>query len=163
MERKDMIAKAKDMGLEFKGNLSNDDLDELIENAELAAKEAQFEKPNEESKKVIKETASKAEKVKQLNEMVIATIIPLDERMRDLPSEMYCVGTKNGFKKQVIKFNKDVLVFRAIVDMLKEKRALIQSKTTVNGKEVVKKVMSSAFAISTREPTEAELAELGKK
>lgn len=167
MSRKEQIAKAEDMGLEFKGNISNDALEELIENAEMAAKEATFEKPTEESKAVTKkaigETSGKADARKEALRMIKCVVTPLDERMRDMPSEMFSTGNKQlGFIKKVVRFGVETIEPKVILDTLREKKALIQSKSVVNGKQVVTKRLSPAFSIQELEFTEEELASFKK-
>ena len=169
MERKELIAKAEDMGLEFKGNISTVKLEDLIENAEMEAKANSYEMPNEESKaqvktevKAVKTKASARQEALLLSKVIIT---PLDERMRDMPSEMYSVGNKNvGFIKKVVRFGVPTLEPKIILDMLREKKALIQSKTTgPKGQPTIKKRMSPAFSIETLEITEEDLADASKK
>jgi len=163
MERKDKIAKAEDMGLEFPKNISNDKLDEIIEEAEMLAKEAAYEKPAEkpaEVKKVDKATARK-----QALLMKRCIITPLDERMRTAPSELYSVGNKNiGFIKKVVRFGVETLEPMIVINNLKEKKALVQQTTVVNGKPKTTKRMGSAFAIEILpDLTKEEIEELKAK
>ena len=156
---------AKSLGLEIKGNPKKEELEELIriakEEALFAAKEATYEKPvvTEEAKKA----PAKADVRKEAMKMSKVIITPLDERMREMPSEMYSVGnSKAGFIKKVVRFNEPTWEPQIILDMLKEKTALIQQKKVVNGKEIVTKRQAAAFAIQPAELTDEEKAALGK-
>ena len=177
MERKEKLAYAKDeLGLELKGNISNDELDEKIEEAEMLAKDAKAMKPKEpvEDGKVVtkdpvidtakQERAKKAAAIKNSTIMEKAIVTPLAQNMREIPSEMYSHLTKNGTKKQVIKFGKAMPIYKCILDMLDEKQALVQVKTTNNkGKEVTVKQLGKAFMIQRIPLTEEEIAELTSK
>jgi len=172
MTHKEKIAKAKELGLEFKGNISAEDLDVLLEEAEqeaeILAKAAKYETPKAEvAEKLIKEVAKSSDKasaVKESTRMIKVGVTALSSNMREIPSEMYSFGnTRTGFKKQVIKFDgKPRLYYKNIIDMLREKETLLQVNTTNNkGKNVTIKQMSPAFGITPEIPlTEEELTSI---
>lgn len=163
MDRKDKIAKATELGLEFPKNISNDKLDELLEEAEMLAKEAQYEKP--EVKPDAPKKVDKASARKEALRMRRVIITPLDERMRTAPSELYSVGNKNiGFIKKVVRFGIETLEPQIVLDTLKEKKALIQQTTIVNGRPKTTKRQGAAFAIEyLPDLTKEELEELKDK
>lgn len=170
--------KAKELGVEFTGQPSTADLDKWIAEAEgnapevdpleaeekaaeearkaeeaaIAAKEATYEKPTEESKNAVKKQVADASKKVSARQaamkMTKVKITPLDERMRSIPSEYYSVGNKHiGFISKVVKFNQPTWEPECILQLLREKTMLIQESATVNGKEVVRHKSTEAFAI----------------
>lgn len=163
MDRKEQLAKATELGLEFPKNITDSKLADIIEEAEMLAKEAQFEKPAPKPKEAKKVDKVSARKEALLMKRVIIT--PLDERMRTSPSELYSVGNKNiGFIKKVVRFGVETLEPQIILNALKEKRTLIQQTTVINGKPVTRKRQGAAFAIEyLPDLTKEELEELKGK
>ena len=172
MTYKEKKAKATELELEFKGNIGEAELDVLIESAEAEAKEdaemlaqaAKDMKPQGDgtaAKKVITEKQVKASGIRESTRMLKVSITALATEMREIPSEMYTVMTKFGTKKQVVKFGKEMLVYKVIVDSLRERETLLQIKSTNKaGVEVVTLKMSKAFVIEDLPLTEEELAEI---
>lgn len=147
MERKELIAKAEELGVEFKGNISTIKLEELVEAAEMAAKEATYDKPEPKPEGTTAKV-NKGTLRRDALKMIHCIITPLDERQRTLPSEMYSVGNKNlGFIKKVVSFGRPTIEPQIIIQMLKEKRSLIQQTQVVNGIPKTTKREGSAFAI----------------
>jgi len=147
MTRDELKVKAKELDVEYKSNISTDKLEELVEAAEMAKKEAGYEKPikkkDDEPKRVDKATMRK-------NAMLMkrCIITPLDERLRGAPSEMYSVGNGSlGFIKKVVQFGVETLEPMVIIEHLRDKQALIQQATVVKGMPKVTKKLGKAFAI----------------
>lgn len=168
LEYKELKAKATELGIEIKGNPKREELEvlveEAIEAADMAAREASYEKPTEESKV---ETAKVVDKVSaRRNAMQVKKVIitPLDNRMKGLKSEMYAVGNKHtGMIKKVVRFNTPSLEPQCVLDLLNEKTMLIQESYEVNGKMVNRHVNVPAFNIKELELTAEELAEIEGK
>jgi len=170
-EREELIAKAGEMGLEFKKNMSTVDLQLLVDEAEQeAADKAIEEKASkaetasvEVSEKIVAEK-NKASGMRSSTEMVKVIVTALDPRMREIPSDMFTHMGKFGTKKQVVKFGKEQLVFKVITDMLAEKKSLQQVKrTSSKGREITTYQMSPAFMIQEIPLTAEELAEIQGK
>lgn len=156
MTYEELKKKATDLGVEFKGQIAKAELEALIvakeEEIMMAEKEAQYEKPTEESKAAVKAEVSEASKRVNARQNALlmkkVKITPLDERMRSIPSEYFSVGNKNiGFISKVVKFNVPTWEPQIILDTLREKQMVIQESATVNGKEVVRKKLTEAYAI----------------
>ena len=174
-EREELIAKAEEIGLTFKKNISTVDLQFMVDEAEAAAAEeallAKAAKAKvadaETSKAIAQEVKAEAEKASGMREstrMVKVQITALDPRMREIPSDMFVHKSKYGTKKQVVKFDKPMFVYKVIVDVLKEKQALIQVKSTSSkGKEIVTYQMSPAFMVQEIPLTEEELDAIKNK
>jgi len=172
MDRQEMMARAEELGLEFKKNISNADLEKLIENAEFEAKEKAIKEAESKAGLEVKPSSTKKENVidkkaarREALKLKRVIITPLDERMRTLPSEMYSVGNKNvGFIKKVVRFGVETLEPVIILNHLKEKKALIQQTNMVNGMPVTTKRMAPAFSIQELpDLTEEEFRELKEK
>lgn len=147
MERKELVAKAKELELEFPGNISTEKLENLVEEAEIAVKASGYEvakpKPIDSPVEV---TGAVLRKNGLLMKHVIIT--PLSDTSRTLASDMHTVMTpKLGTIKKVVQYGKPSLEPVAILTMLEEKSTLIQQKTTLNGVELVRKVAAPAFNI----------------
>lgn len=172
MDYKETREKAVELGIEVKGNPKKDELEQMIadkqEELVIAAKAEGYEKPKEEfvtkAKAVVTEAQSKVNARKNALKMVKCIITPLDERMRDMPSEMYSVGNRSvGFIKKVVRFNEETIEPTIILKHLKEKRMLIQQTKVVNGRQVVSKKSAPAFAIQELAFTEEELENFKNK
>ena len=169
-EREQLIAKAEEMGLEFKKNLSTVDLqlmvDEAQSDAEAKAIEEKAAKAQVASGEVNAQIVAEKDKASGMREstrMIKVNITALDPKMREIPSDMFVHMGKYGTKKQVVKFGKDQLVYKVIADMLKEKKSLQQVKTTnAKGREVTSYQMSPAFLVVEVPLTEEELKDLQK-
>lgn len=174
-EREELIAKAEEIGLEFPKNISTanlqlqvDEKEAELANAAIEAKAAGAKTADPETSKAIaKEVKAEADKVSGMRastQMIKVNITALDPRMREIPSDMFTTMTRWGTKKQVVKFGKPMLVYKGIVDMLREKQALIQVKSTSSkGREIVTYQMSPAFMIQEIPLTEEELEEIKGK
>jgi len=164
MERKELIAKAEDLGLEFPSNISTIKLEEKVEAAEMAAKEATYDKPASKTEGTVPKV-DKGSLRREALRMRHCIITPLDERQRTLPSEMYSVGNKNlGFIKKVVTFGRPTLEPQIIIDNLKERKALIQQTQMVKGVPKTTKREGSAFAIEMLpDLTKEEFEELQAK
>lgn len=162
MERKEKIARLEELGVEFKKNISNEELDIMLEEAEIEAKAAAA--PVAVKKEGEMSASDKASARQNALKLVKCVITPLDDKMKQLPSEMYSVGNKNiGFVKKVVRFGTPTLEPQCIIDLLKEKRALLQQTTEINGKPVTKKVLLPAFAIEELKLTEEEINSVKNK
>ena len=134
MTRDEMKAKAEEMGLEFKGNISNDALAELIglsdentEDVDLAKLEAEAEakiaptatkKPND--ARSIERT--KAEARKEATKLVRAIVTPMDKDKAELAGEIFsCGNSMTGMIKKFIPFGKEWHIPKIIVDTILEK------------------------------------------
>lgn len=175
-EREELKAKAAEIGLEYKGNISTADLQFMVDEAEAKAAEdavlaeaakAPVADP-ETAEKLIKEAEAskdKASGMRASTEVVKVQITALDPRMREVPSDMYTHMSKYGTKKQVANIKgKPQLVNRLIVDCLKEKQTLMQVNT-VNGKgrSITNHQMSPAFVVNEVPLTEEEIDEIKGK
>ena len=152
MTYEELKQKAKDIGVEFKGQIAREELEALVAAKEeeiiMAAKAASYEKPNEVTKAVVSEASKKVNARQEALLMKKVKITPLDERLRGIPSEYFSVGNKNiGFISKVVRFNVPTWEPQAILNILGEKQMLIQETATVNGKEVVRKRLTEAYAI----------------
>lgn len=171
MDRKEKIEALRGMSVDVKGNISNEDLDELYEQtmAEKAIEDKAANAPVADVEPEVVDTPKEKTAIEKANDrreahkMIKCIITPLDDKMKTLPSEMYSVGNKNiGFIKKVVRFGRVTIEPKAIVDVIKEKKALIQQTTEINGKPVTRKVMMPAFSIQELEFTAEELAEFKK-
>lgn len=169
MTYQELKEKAKELGVDVSGQPNKAELEVLVQDAEeaktMAAKEATFEKPNEEAKKAVQSQISDAAKKVNARQAAMlmkkVKITPLDERMRGLPSEYFSVGNKHiGFISKVVRFNKPTWEPECILQLLREKKMIIQESETINGKEVVIKREVEAYAISEVALTPEEKAEL---
>lgn len=169
MTYQELKEKAKELGVEVTGQPSKAELEVMVQDAEeaksMADKEAKFEKPTEEAKKAVQSQMSDAAKKVTARQAAMlmkkVKITPLDERMRGLPSEYFSVGNKHiGFITKVVKFNKPTWEPECILQLLREKKMVIQESETVNGKEVVIKRETEAYAITEVPLTPEEKAEL---
>lgn len=163
---------ATELGIEFPGNISNDDLELLIEDAKaqkaIAEKDATVEKPKDPTPdpkltEAQEESLKKAASIKNSTIMVKVNITPLGKNSRELSSEMFTHMSKGVTRKQVVAFRKPDLVYKVIVEMLREKEELQQVKyTNKKGREVVKLQMGKAYSIEELELTEEEIEEMKK-
>ena len=187
MTYNEMKERAKELGIDFTGQPSKDDLEKWITEAEaklggidpvaaeeaeakaklaaeeaaMAAKEAKFEKP--EKPVVAQVSANKANPLRNAMKMVKVKITPLDERMRGIPSEVFSVGNKHtGFIKKVVRFNQPTWEPEATLQMLREKTRIIQETEVVNGKEIVRKKQAEAYSITVLPLTADDKAALAK-
>ena len=169
MTYNELKERARELGVDFKGQPAKEELEVMVQEAEeakmIADKAAGYETPTEESKTAVKaEISAAAAKVNARQEALKMTkvkITPLDERMRSLPSEMFSVGNKQlGFIKKVVKFGKPTWEPNVILELLRSKTMLIQQTETVNGKEVTRKVETEAYAIVELPLTDEEKAQL---
>jgi len=165
MTYQELKDRAKELGVEFKGQPAKEELEVLVAEAEeaqaMAAKEAGYEKPTEESKAAVKteisEVAAKVNARQEALKLSYVKITPLDERMRGLPSETYSVGNGEiGFIKKVVVFNKPSWEPACILQLFAEKSMLIQESATVNGQEIVRNIEVPAFAV-VEVPVPAEM------
>lgn len=152
MTYEELKQKAKDIGVEFKGQIARDELEALVAAKEeeiiMAEKAATYEKPNEVTKAVVSEASKKVNARQEALLMKKVKITPLDERLRGIPSEYFSTGNKHiGFISKVVRFNVPTWEPQAILNILREKQMLIQETATVNGKEVVRKRLTEAYAI----------------
>jgi len=162
MTRDELKVRAAELNVEYKVNISTDKLEDLVETAEMAKKEATYEKPIVKKDDVPAAGITKVEMRKNALLMKRCVITPLDERLRGAPSEMYSVGNgKLGFIKKVVQFGVETLEPMIIIEHLQEKQALIQQTTVVKGMPKVTKRIGKAFAIDILpDLTEAEWREL---
>jgi len=168
LEYKELKAKAVELGIEIKGNPKREDLEEevrvAIENAEMLAKEAKYEKPSEDSKKVVENTKSAASTRQSQLQLKKVVITPLDERLKNVPSELVAVGNgKTGFIKKVVKFNTESLEPVAILNLLKERQMLIQESFEKNGKVHTRKRMVPAYNVREMPFTQDDLEAIEAK
>ena len=176
-----MKAKAEEMGLEFKGNISNADLQEMIDYADPA--EGQVEKldeqlkeaakPKEEVKKVevvpemsIQQRKAKARKEAfKLNRCIITS---MDKDKAELSGEIISAGSSfTGFVKKYIAFNIEWQVPSILLSTLKEKKLLAtRTRKTPKG-DVKENFEAPAYSIQelpqlTEKELEALKAEVRK-
>ncbi len=177
--RDDLKQEADELGLEYKGNISNVDLEALInesgaeesadEEASMSAKEAKYMKPDPEAavevKKEVTAAKKKASARKESMRMVKCIITPLSENMRDMPSEMYSVNALGaGFIKKVVRFNVETIELVTFINFLREKKALLQVKSkNKHGREIVRKQLAPAFSIQEIPLTDEEIDQIEKK
>lgn len=170
-ERDELKAKAVEIGLEYKGNISTTELQLLVDEkeAELAdaaitVKASKAEVADPETSKEIAKEVDKASGIRTSTQMVKAKVTALDPRMREIPSDMFIHIGKYGTKKQVVRFGKEQLIYKVIADMLKEKESLQQVKSTGSkGREVTTYQMSPAFMVQEIPLTDEELTEIQGK
>ena len=154
--------RAKELNVEFKGQIAKEELEALVASAEeeleMQSKAEGYEKPIP----TVAETAKKKVNARQAAMLMRKVkITPLEERMRGLPSEFYSVGNGSiGFVKKVVRFNVPTWEPQVLLDMLAEKTMLIQEETTVNGKEVTIVRSAEAYSIVDVPLTAEEKAEL---
>lgn len=170
-DRENYKAIADEMGLEYARNIPTEKLVEMVE-AEKAAREegameakaASFATPEPEKDTKKTSAQDKVAAVKESFRMRKCIVTPLDERMREYPSEMFSVGnSKTGFITKVVKFNVETIEPVSILGFLESKQALMQVKTTVNGKEIVRKQFGKAFNIQYLEFTDEEIEKFKSK
>ena len=160
--------KARELGLKVAGNMKREELEVVIEEAmaeaEIAAKEATYEKPTAESKAAVSDSKAKADVRMGALQLRKVIITPLDNRMKDIPSDMFSVGTKaTGFIKKVVRFNRETIEPNIILKHLKEKQMLIQETSEVKGKLITKKRSVPAYNIQELEFTKEELEAIANK
>ena len=154
MDRKEMMEKADELGLEYKKNISNDALSELIEGAnepveveteeevdteaaikEVADKLAKEQKAmvdavaaqKAEEKKPVKATIGnvKAQARKEAMKLVRCIVTPMDKDKAELNGEIIsCGNSMTGMIKKYIPFGKEWHIPTMIVDTLKDKKML---------------------------------------
>jgi hypothetical protein len=154
MDRKEMMEKADELGLEYKKNISNDALSELIEGAEgtteveteeevdteAAIKEVADRLAKEqkamvdavaaqkvEEKKPAKATIgnAKAQARKEAMKLVRCIVTPMDKDKAELNGEIIsCGNSMTGMIKKYIPFGKEWHIPTVIVDTLKDKKML---------------------------------------
>jgi hypothetical protein len=154
MDRKEMMEKADELGLEYKKNISNDALSELIEGAkgtteveteeevdtEAAIKEVADKLAKEqkamvdavaaqkvEEKKPAKATIGnvKAQARKEAMKLVRCIVTPMDKDKAELNGEIIsCGNSMTGMIKKYIPFGKEWHIPTVIVDTLKDKKML---------------------------------------
>jgi hypothetical protein len=154
MDRKEMMEKADELGLEYKKNISNDALSELIEGAEgtteveteeevdteAAIKEVADKLAKEqkamvdavaaqkvEEKKPTKATLGnvKAQARKEAMKLVRCIVTPMDKDKAELNGEIIsCGNSMTGMIKKYIPFGKEWHIPTVIVDTLKDKKML---------------------------------------
>ena len=148
MTRDELKEKATALNVEFKGNISTADLEVLVEDAEIAAKEAKYDKPAPEDKAVVAQAVEKVSARKEAYLMIRCIITPLDPRLAELSNEMYSVGNDLLFVKKVVNFGIETLEPAMIVNHLEEKKALMQVKgVSKEGKQIVTKRLMPAFSV----------------
>jgi hypothetical protein len=155
--------RARELGIEVKGNPAADTLEEQVrvaeEEAAISGKDAKVEK--QETASVPVNGKKKVMSRQDAMEMIKVKITPLDEAMKGLPSDMFTVANKNiGSITQVVVFNKPCLVFRIIVDMLR----VIQMPVGITGDDgVVRFDLVEAYSVTEVPFTEEEKVQLGLK
>jgi hypothetical protein len=151
MTRTEMKEKAKTLGLEFNGNIKNDDLAELIAQAEgnteateavevdaeliEAAKQAeeQLEKiitkvedksvPKPSGKKTPGQIKAEARRAAEKKSRCIVT--PMDKDKAELKGEIIsCGNSMTGFIKEYVPFGKEWHLRSIVIDTLKDKKML---------------------------------------
>jgi len=178
--RDDLKVEAEALNLEYRGNISSNDLEALIdeakqdskanaEEASMNAKEAKYMKPDPEvaieTKKEVSAAKKKASARKESMRMVKCIITPLSENMRELPSEMYSVNAYGaGFVKKVVRFNTETIEPVVVLNFLREKKALIQVKSkNKHGREIVRKQLAPAFSIQELPLTDEDIAQFNRQ
>ena len=150
MTREELKAQATELKLDFKDNTPTEKLSQMVEEALFNKVEKSFGNEPTEAPKVV--TAGKVEKKDPRKEaylMVRCIITPLDSRMADLPGEIFSVGNGViGFQKKVVQFNVETLEPAFILETIKEKKMLQQTKTVDSkGMPVVTKRLVPAYNI----------------
>ena len=168
MERKELLSKAEELGLEFPKNISSAKLADMVEEAGFAAKDSAYEKPVDTDGEVVKVEKVKENKPKiapamAANRLIRCIITPMADDMRDIPSEMYSVGrSTTGFIKKVVKFNKETREPIAILRHLKGKTRLVQVDTKKPGVKKLERMPAFNIQVIPELPIEVierELAE----
>lgn len=135
MDRKEMIAEAESLGLEFKKNISNEALETLLSendpDAELnkAAKEAEArnKKLVEEATPIKSKAASlgnvKAQARKDAMKLIRCVVTAMDKDKAELSGEIISAGNSmTGMVKKFIPFGKEWHIPQILVDTLKDKK-----------------------------------------
>jgi len=142
--REELKAQAEELGLEFKGNISNADLAELIETSKdgispevkaaaeavEAETKAMVEEVKEEKKEQVPQNiktlgAVKAEARRNAEKKIRVIVTPMDKDKAELGGEIIsCGNSMTGFLKEFVPFNKEWHVRSIIVDALKSKKHL---------------------------------------
>ena len=184
MSRAELFAKADELNVTYRKNMSTDDITVLIEEAEMAKKAEGYVNPIEveEVEEVVKTetkkpavkgakpsnvlkpmTPQKSKVIRGANRLVRCIIIPLEESMRSINSEMYSVGTPaTGFIKKVVRFNEETIEPMILVNHLRGKKMLLQADTGKGARVKLKRI--PAFNIKVLpDYTEEELKELFDK
>lgn len=161
MDRKEMIAKAKEMGLEFKGNISNADLQELIEYsvddtavealAEAIEKQAEEVKVEEKKPEVEQMTEGqiKAKARKDAHKLVRCIVTTMDKDKSELHGEIFSASNSfTGFVKKYIPFNAEYHIPQILLDTIQEKKMLAtRTRKTPKG-DVKENIEVPAYSIN---------------
>lgn len=170
MERKELMAKADELGVEFKKNISNADLEDLVvvaeQEAQVEAKAKAIEAKTKDLPKevVVKESIgqTKARKRKESLRLVRCIVSSMDKDKAELQGEIHGVGSSyTGFIKKFIPFGQEWHVPVIILDVLKQKK-MLSTKDRKTPKGVVKETIEvPAYNIVELPPlTTEELADL---
>jgi len=167
MSYDELKEEAQRLGLDFKGNIKKEELEELIRVAQeeeaIAAKNVAVEaavapiavKANIGVKVAAPMTRNEA------MQMIKVKVTPLDEALKGLPSDVYSVANKSiGAITQVVLFNKPTFVFKVIVEQLRATQMPIGTQTE---KGTVEWSLVEAFSVTEIPLTEEELAALKAK
>lgn len=165
-QREELFDKAIKLGVEFKKNISNDELERLIEDKEMVmSKDAEA---NAVHKELMPEgKVTKPKRVKKVTDprksalkMKRCIITPLDHRKRDYSSEVISVGSKaTGFIKKAIRFNEETLEPISIIRALRSKTTPVSAGSTAPTMSGPKLNHPSAYSIQILPDfTEAEIA-----
>ncbi len=171
-ERQEMMAKAEEMGLTFKKNISNDDLRDLVEYsvddtavdalaAELAKKAEADEKAKQEilDAKKAEASAKKAEKLsegqvkakarKEAMRLVRCIVTTMDKDKSELNGEIFSASNSfTGFVKKMVPFNQEWHVPSIILDVIQDKKMLATKVRKTPKGDIKENIEIPAYSIN---------------
>lgn len=175
MERKELIAKAEGLGIEFRKNISTAELDEMVLQAEsdkeIEAKSKEIETRTKDIPKVEIDPATldmgarKAYERKRASRLVRCIVSSMDKDKAELEGEI--ISTANsltGVIKKMIPFGREWHIPQMLVETLQEKR-MLATRDRRTPKGVVKdNIEVPAYnVVILPDLTQEELDELSKQ
>ena len=157
MERKELLNKANEMGLEFPKNITSDALADLIEDNEadyaikVRAREIDIiNKADAEAKiiadylakqaqskvvEVVSPGQEKAKARKEAQRLIRCIVTSMDKDKAELDGEIIsCANSLTGFIKKMVPFNREFHLPKIIVETLQGKKVMsIKTRKTVKG------------------------------
>jgi hypothetical protein len=176
MDRKELMKKADELSLEYKKNISNADLEIMVEQAEIdksvKEKMAEIEAKTKDMPKIdpveLKKELTEGEKkaLKREKALILKRVIvtSMDKNKSEIDGEFISAGSSliGGMIKKFVPFNREWHVPTIIYDTLKEKKMhTTMNRKAPNGVVVKEDIEVPAYSIVDLPPlTQEELDSL---
>lgn len=158
MTREELKAKAEELGIEYKSNISTEKLLELVSGDVVVTKEVKKETP------AIAKTEGqiKAEARKAALELIRVIVTPMDVDKKELAGEIISCGNSfTGMIKKFVYFNTEWHIPKIIYETLRDKKTRVVKDVKVNSMRVQRDEEIPGYSIQVLPPlTQAELDEL---